>query len=108
MSRRTTLLMIVFTAISCSIARAEGKPLKVYVLAGQSNMEGQARIETFDYIGHDPATAPLLKAMRGPDGKETSHLWRTGWDTRCCPMAHLRFTASRWPTHELSLMTSVL
>ena len=45
------------------------KPLKVYVLAGQSNMEGQAKVETFDYIGDDPATAPLLKEMRGPDGK---------------------------------------
>jgi len=45
------------------------KPLKVYILAGQSNMEGQAKIETFDYIGDDPATAPLLKEMRGPDGK---------------------------------------
>ena len=46
-----------------------GKPLKVYILAGQSNMEGQAKVETFDYIGDDPATAPLLKEMRGPDGK---------------------------------------
>ena len=32
-------------------------------------MEGHARIETFDYLGDDPATAPLLKKMRGPDGK---------------------------------------
>jgi hypothetical protein len=46
-----------------------GKPLKVYILAGQSNMEGQAKIETFDYISDDPATATLLKEMRGPDGK---------------------------------------
>ena len=44
------------------------KPLKVYILAGQSNMEGQAKVETFDYIGDDPATAPMLKEMRGPDG----------------------------------------
>jgi hypothetical protein len=44
------------------------KPLKVYILAGQSNMEGHAKISTFDYIGDDPATAPLLKEMRGPDG----------------------------------------
>jgi alpha-galactosidase len=43
--------------------------MKVYILAGQSNMEGQAKIETFDYIGDDPATAPILKEMRGPDGK---------------------------------------
>lgn len=48
---------------------AEGKPLKVFILAGQSNMEGHARIETFDYIGDDPATAPLLQRMRGTDGK---------------------------------------
>jgi hypothetical protein len=32
-------------------------------------MEGHAKVETFDYIGDDPATAPLLKKMRGPDGK---------------------------------------
>jgi alpha-galactosidase len=32
-------------------------------------MEGHAKIETFDYIGDDPATAPLLKQMRGADGK---------------------------------------
>ena len=47
------------------------KPLKVFILAGQSNMEGHAKIETFDYIGDDPATAPLLKQMRGSDGKPT-------------------------------------
>ena len=44
-------------------------PLKVYILVGQSNMEGHAKSETFDYIGDDPATAPLLKQMRGPDGQ---------------------------------------
>lgn len=45
------------------------KPVKVFILAGQSNMEGHARIETSDYIGDDPATAPLLKMMRGAGGK---------------------------------------
>ena len=45
------------------------KKLKVFILAGQSNMEGHAKVETFDYIGDDPATAPLLKMMRGADGK---------------------------------------
>ncbi len=44
------------------------KPLKVYILAGQSNMEGHAAISTFDYIGKDPQTAPILKEMRNPDG----------------------------------------
>ena len=43
-------------------------PLKVFILAGQSNMEGHAEIRTFDYLGRDPATAPLLQEMRSPDG----------------------------------------
>lgn len=56
---------------------AEKKPLKVFILAGQSNMEGHAKVETFDYIGDDPATAPLLKMMRGADGKPRvcDHVW---------------------------------
>ncbi len=43
-------------------------PLKVFILAGQSNMEGHAEVRTFDYIGKDPATADLLQEMRNPDG----------------------------------------
>jgi alpha-galactosidase len=50
-------------------SQAEAKPLKVFILAGQSNMEGHAKVETFDYLGDDPATAPLLQQMRGADGK---------------------------------------
>ena len=52
-----------------TLASAAAKPLKVFILAGQSNMEGHAKDETFDYIGDDPATAPLLKQMRDADGK---------------------------------------
>ena len=52
-----------------TLASAAAKPLKVFILAGQSNMEGHAKVETFDYIGDDPATAPLLKQMRDADGK---------------------------------------
>jgi len=48
---------------------AEAKPLKVFILAGQSNMQGHAKVETFNYIGDDPATAPLLKEMRDAEGK---------------------------------------
>jgi hypothetical protein len=52
-------------------AQDAGKPLKVYILAGQSNMEGHAKVETFDYIGDDAKTAAILKEMRGTDGKPT-------------------------------------
>jgi hypothetical protein len=69
-------LLTCLLALSISAAEAR-KPLKVFILAGQSNMEGHAKVETFDYIGDDPATAPLLKQMRGPDGKPTvcDHVW---------------------------------
>jgi len=60
-------LLATLPAVAC--ATAATKPLKVFMLAGQSNMEGPASIETFDYIGDDPATAPMLKMMRGADGK---------------------------------------
>lgn len=59
------ILTTAFLAATC----LEAKPLKVFILAGQSNMEGPANISTFDYIGDDPATAPLLKMMRGADGQ---------------------------------------
>jgi len=69
--RLKTVLALAALAITGSAfnVAAEGRPLKVYILVGQSNMEGQAKVETFDYIGDDPATAPLLTEMRGPDGK---------------------------------------
>ena len=67
--RNTTILIAAIAAVFSSKAIGAEKPVKVYILAGQSNMEGQAKIETFDYIGEDPATASLLKEMRGPDGK---------------------------------------
>jgi len=62
-------LPAVAAEVSAQLPDPKGKPLKVYILAGQSNMEGQAKVETFDYIGDDPATAPLLKEMLGADGK---------------------------------------
>lgn len=56
--------VLIFTLSPYALA----KPLKVFILAGQSNMEGHAAISTFDYIGKDPLTAPLLKEMRKLDG----------------------------------------
>ncbi len=63
--------IVPLTALLAFAISAQAKPLKVFILAGQSNMEGHAKVETFDYLGDDPATAPLLKQMRGADGKPT-------------------------------------
>lgn len=49
---------------------ASGKgPIRVFILAGQSNMEGHAKIETFDYLADYPQTAPLLQKMRDKSGE---------------------------------------
>ena len=61
-----TLLSAVVLAIT---ATAADKPLKVFILAGQSNMQGHASVTTFDSLADDPKTAPLLKQMRENDGK---------------------------------------
>ena len=63
--------LVVFGLVFSAWADEPKPPVKVFILAGQSNMEGHAKVETFDYIGDDPATAPLLKQMRGGDGKPT-------------------------------------
>jgi hypothetical protein len=62
-------LAALLTILLIAVTATEARPLKVFILAGQSNMEGPANISTFDYIGDDPATAPLLRMMRGADGK---------------------------------------
>jgi len=48
---------------------AGAKPLKVFILCGQSNMEGHAQVRTFPAIAKDPKTADIYKEMVGADGK---------------------------------------
>ena len=59
----TAALLCVLSPISSA------KPLKVFILAGQSNMQGHVNISTFDSMADDPKTAPILKEMRTADGK---------------------------------------
>lgn len=56
---------------------AEKKPLQVYILAGQSNMQGHAQVRTFEHIGMDPTTKPMLEKMQNPDGspKVCERVW---------------------------------
>jgi len=53
------------------------KPLKVFILVGQSNMEGYADIRTFEGIKDDPATQPLYRQMVDSNGKPVvcEHAW---------------------------------
>ena len=64
-----TKILSLATVLALIVSSASADPLKVFILAGQSNMQGTARESTFDHIGMDPKTAPLLKKMRDADGK---------------------------------------
>jgi hypothetical protein len=62
----SALVLLSLLAISLP---ASAKPLQVYILAGQSNMQGHAKVSTFEHIGMDPATKPMLAEMLGADGQ---------------------------------------
>jgi len=69
--------MLLGLTLPAPTAHAAGKPLRIYILAGQSNMQGHAMIRTIDYIGDDPATLPLYKKMVDAQGKPVvaEHVW---------------------------------
>ena len=68
MKVQSLLIVTVSLLISITAARAEKKPLKVFILAGQSNMCEQGSTKTFPAIEMDPKTAPMLKDMVDAEG----------------------------------------
>ena len=83
MKRKILLSVVGGLAICGTAMQAAGGPLKVYLLVGQSNMQGHAQVRTFDHIGMDPKTAPILKAIRNADGtpKVCEDVWISSVDT---------------------------
>jgi len=73
----TCLVVLGFTFSS------HAKPLKVYLLVGQSNMQGHAAVRTLAHLGMDPKTVPLLKAIQNDDGSAKVHdqIWISSIDT---------------------------
>src|SRR6185436_15207139 len=76
--RSLAALLVLLTGLACAMAAA--KPLKVFILAGQSNMEGQgvADLEGKDYndgkgtltqLMRDPAKAPMFKHLKNAQGQ---------------------------------------
>jgi alpha-galactosidase len=57
-----------FLLLAFACINAQAKPLKIFILAGQSNMQGHAKISTIEHIGMDPKTKPMMDAMLMPDG----------------------------------------
>jgi Carbohydrate esterase, sialic acid-specific acetylesterase len=74
MSRQFASIFILL--LSPVVACAQPKPVKVFLLAGQSNMEGKAKISVIEYQIQQPATRELFKHLQ-IDGKwiERDDVW---------------------------------
>ncbi len=75
-------LIVCFAATSIltskvDVAYALQKPIKVYVLAGQSNMQGHAHVRTLPHVGMDPTSAPMLAKIQNEDStpKSLDNVW---------------------------------
>ena len=71
-------ILILMRLVNCALADSP-KPVKVFILAGQSNMEGAGFIEadpkrnggrgSLEFVVKDAATAPRFKHLVDKDGK---------------------------------------
>lgn len=61
-------MAVVLGVVLGNTVMAAKKPLKVYILAGQSNMQGSAHKSTFAAMGDDPMTAKLLSEILDKNG----------------------------------------
>lgn len=64
-----TLLFVSMVGIGGLSMSLEARPLKVFVLVGQSNMQGHAHVRTLEHLGMDPKTAPILNDLTDSNGK---------------------------------------
>ena len=55
-------------AVFVTSVQAQDKPIKVFVLVGQSNMQGHAKISTLPHLRMDPATRPILDEILDQSG----------------------------------------
>ena len=63
----STCLAVAWAALSATMVDA--KPLKVYILAGQSNMQGVAKVSSLEGMAMDPKAKPLHDKLVDESGK---------------------------------------
>ncbi len=64
-------LLVCILATTTGIAADTGDPrakVKVFILAGQSNMEGHGQLASLDHLGSHPKHGHLLKKLKAADG----------------------------------------
>jgi len=64
---KCTMIAVVVGLMLGGAIPSLARPLRVFILAGQSNMQGHANVSTLDSMADDPKTAPILKEMRNAD-----------------------------------------
>src|SRR5688572_15124446 len=73
----------VLAVVVLAATAAAAKPGKVFILAGQSNMEGKAKLDLLNYQAAQPATAGLYKHLRkGDQWAERDDVWIKFLDRR--------------------------
>ena len=78
MTRKNALLFAIISLNFLFLAHVEHaeaveKPVKVYILAGQSNMQGHAHVRTLPHIAMDAGTSALLAKIRDSNGNARTH-----------------------------------
>src|SRR5271169_6472865 len=62
---RLTFVVTLMLSVPGTLAAADArKPIKVFILAGQSNMEGKAKVSLLEFQAQQPATRDLFKHLR--------------------------------------------
>jgi hypothetical protein len=71
------LVLTLLAALPGAVLAADPqKPVKVFILAGQSNMEGKAKVSLLEYQAQQPATRDLFKHLRkGDKWVERDDVW---------------------------------
>ncbi len=63
-----TLACAVLAVGLASLAQAAERKVKVFILAGQSNMEGHGQVSSLDHLGKHGKYGHLLEKLKAPDG----------------------------------------
>lgn len=61
-------LAVALGSVACAAGENDRGKVRVFILAGQSNMEGFGHVRTLPRLGENSENAPLLKRLRGDDG----------------------------------------
>ena len=68
---RNFFAICLLAVLAASASAAEGKPWKAFVLAGQSNMGGKAKISLLEYQANAPKTTAQFAHLKDGDGWKT-------------------------------------